>query len=139
EPVCMATLSSQSPTALPQGPVALCDQGFYNIGLTPADNDRGIGGSDPFGNPLSFARGLVQKLNGQPAADAFFTNPCTFEGNPCVAVRHLNPRVAVDGSFKVPTLRNVELTGPYFHNGGYATLDSVVALYHRGAHPVCDA
>ena len=35
------------------------------------------------------------------------------------------PRVAVDGSFKVPTLRNVELTGPYFHNGGYATLDSV--------------
>jgi len=134
EQMFMGDPSAQFPTGLPQGPVALYDQGFYNIGVTPADNDRGIGGSDPFGNPLSFARGLVQKLNGQPAADAFFTNPCTFEANPCVPVSDLNPRVAVDGSFKVPTLRNVELTGPYFHNGGYATLDSVVEFYNRGGN-----
>jgi cytochrome c peroxidase len=32
-------------------------------------------------------------------------------------------RDAVDGAFKAPTLRNVELTGPYFHNGGQATLE----------------
>jgi cytochrome c peroxidase len=76
----------------------------------------------------------VRTLNGQAAADAFFTNPCTFEANPCVAVSDLDPRVAVDGSFKVPTLRNVELTGPYFHNGGYATLDSVVEFYNRGGN-----
>jgi len=41
-------------------------------------------------------------------------------------------RVAVDGAFKVPSVRNVELTGPYFHNGGKATLEQVVDFYSRG-------
>jgi len=125
---------AQFPTGLPQGPIALYDQGFYNLGVTPAGNDVGVGGFDPFGNPLSFTRGLVRTLNGQSAADPFFTNPCTFEALPCVPVSDLAPRVAVDGSFKVPTLRNVELTGPYFHNGGYATLDSVLEFYNRGGN-----
>jgi hypothetical protein len=40
--------------------------------------------------------------------------------------------VNVDGAFKVPSLRNVELTAPYFHNGGQATLEQVVAFYNRG-------
>ena len=38
---------------------------------------------------------------------------------------------ADDGAFKSPGLRNVELTGPYFHNGGQATLEQVVAFYAR--------
>lgn len=37
-----------------------------------------------------------------------------------------------NGSFKSIGLRNVELTGPYFHNGGQATLDQVVDFYARG-------
>ena len=44
----------------------------------------------------------------------------------------MNERVAVDGAFKTPSLRNVELTAPYFHNGGQATLEQVVAFYNRG-------
>src|SRR5262245_26884248 len=36
------------------------------------------------------------------------------------------------GEFKVPTLRNVELTGPYFHSGKYLTLRQVVDFYNRG-------
>ncbi|HKB11444.1 MAG TPA: cytochrome c peroxidase [Vicinamibacterales bacterium] len=36
------------------------------------------------------------------------------------------------GRFKVPTLRNIELLGPYFHNGGQATLHQVVDFYNRG-------
>jgi cytochrome c peroxidase len=36
------------------------------------------------------------------------------------------------GSFKTPTLRNVALTSPYFHNGSYTTLSQVVDFYHRG-------
>lgn len=36
------------------------------------------------------------------------------------------------GKFKTPTLRNVELTGPYFHNGRYLTLRQVVDFYNRG-------
>ena len=41
-------------------------------------------------------------------------------------------RIAVNGAFKVPSLRNVEFTGPYMHNGGMATLEQVVAFYNRG-------
>jgi cytochrome c peroxidase len=36
------------------------------------------------------------------------------------------------GLFKTPTLRNVELTAPYMHNGGMATLRDVVDFYNRG-------
>jgi hypothetical protein len=32
----------------------------------------------------------------------------------------------------VPGLRNVELTAPYFHNGGQLTLEQVVEFYNRG-------
>jgi cytochrome c peroxidase len=35
------------------------------------------------------------------------------------------------GAFKVPTLRNVALTAPYFHNGRFETLDDVVRFYVR--------
>ncbi len=37
-----------------------------------------------------------------------------------------------NGAFKTSGLRNVELTGPYFHNGGQSTLDQVVEFYSRG-------
>ena len=36
------------------------------------------------------------------------------------------------GKFRVASLRNVELTGPYFHTGTLATLHDVVDLYDRG-------
>ena len=35
------------------------------------------------------------------------------------------------GAFKVPTLRNIAVTAPYFHNGKFATLNQVVAFYVR--------
>lgn len=34
--------------------------------------------------------------------------------------------------FKVPTLRNVELTAPYMHNGSIKTLNEVVSHYNKG-------
>lgn len=39
--------------------------------------------------------------------------------------------------FKVPTLRNIELTAPYMHDGSIATLEEVVEHYMSGgkAHP----
>ena len=36
------------------------------------------------------------------------------------------------GAFKTPGLRNIELTGPYMHNGGFSTLHQVVEFYTRG-------
>lgn len=35
-------------------------------------------------------------------------------------------------SFKTTTVRNVELTAPYFHNGAYKTLEEVVDFYNKG-------
>ncbi|MBS7254347.1 cytochrome-c peroxidase [Flavobacterium branchiicola] len=35
-------------------------------------------------------------------------------------------------SFKTPTIRNIELTGPYMHNGVYKTLEEVIDFYNEG-------
>jgi len=96
---------------------AVYDGGFYNIGVRPTAEDLGVGKSDPFGNPLSFSRLSQIGVN------------VGFRLNPPVARRE---RVAVDGAFKVPSLRNVELTGPYMHNGGFLTLRQVVDFYTHG-------
>jgi hypothetical protein len=49
-------------------------------------------------------------------------------------------RVGRAGSIKAPQLREVELTGPYFHNGGKLTLRQVVDFYSRGGDfPVTNA
>ncbi|MEZ0231142.1 MAG: cytochrome-c peroxidase [Planctomycetota bacterium] len=99
------------------GQVAVYDNGFYNIGVRPTADDPGAGGLDSFGNPLSLSR---MALLGQ------FNDPSL---SPPIEE---NERVVVDGAFKVPQLRNVELTGPYFHNGGQATLRQVIDFYDRG-------
>ncbi|MGB5821300.1 MAG: cytochrome c peroxidase [Saonia sp.] len=36
------------------------------------------------------------------------------------------------GMFKTPTVRNVELTAPYMHNGVYNTLEEVINFYNLG-------
>jgi cytochrome c peroxidase len=36
------------------------------------------------------------------------------------------------GGFKIPTLRNIELTAPYMHSGRFATLREAVAFYTGG-------
>ncbi|MBI4422002.1 MAG: hypothetical protein HY560_14350 [Gemmatimonadetes bacterium] len=39
------------------------------------------------------------------------------------------------GAFKTPTLRDLELTAPYMHDGSLATLQEVVDFYDRGGRP----
>jgi cytochrome c peroxidase len=38
------------------------------------------------------------------------------------------------GAFRTPSLRNVELTAPYFHDGSAATLEDVVKFYVKGGN-----
>ncbi len=45
----------------------------------------------------------------------------------------------VNASFKIPTLRNIELTGPYMHNGSMASLEQVIEFYSRGGNFMHDA
>ena len=35
----------------------------------------------------------------------------------------------IEGKFRTPTLRNLSVTGPYFHNGTFATLEQTVNFY----------
>jgi cytochrome c peroxidase len=93
----------------------LIDEGFNNIGVRPTLEDLGVGGLNEFGQPLAFAR---QKHLGQLPA----------------TVDELGADLGVDGAFKIPTLRNVALTAPYFHNGGEATLEDVIDFYFRGGN-----
>ncbi|WP_445246834.1 cytochrome-c peroxidase [Microcoleus sp. OTE_8_concoct_300] len=99
---------------------AVYDTGFYNIGVRPTGEDRGVGDNDPFGHPLSESRVAQQGL---------FQSLLNATPNLTVAA---NERIVAEGAFKTPGLRNVELTGPYFHNGGQATLRQVVDFYNRG-------
>jgi len=40
-----------------------------------------------------------------------------------------------DGWFKVPTLRNCEVSGPFMHDGSIATLEEVIEFYNSGIKP----
>lgn len=40
-----------------------------------------------------------------------------------------------NGKFRIPSLRNVELSGPYMHDGRFATLEQVIEHYSRGIQP----
>jgi cytochrome c peroxidase len=120
--------TTQSLIRLDSDPVTfaakLADTGFFNIGVRPTAEDpgRGAGAANGFPFPLSFTRlALAQGL------------PFVTPKLPGGGVLAHTPDV-VDGSFKVPGLRNIELTSPYFHNGSMATLDQVVEFYTRGGN-----
>jgi hypothetical protein len=107
--------------------------------VRPTEEDLALGGSDAWGNPLSFTRQYNTLLQGLSVPDPFDVDVCKFEAPlspaiPCDAT--LKPNVgfrdSVDGAFKTPTLRNIALTGPYFHNGSRSTLKQVVEFYNRG-------
>jgi cytochrome c peroxidase len=110
---------------------AFYDAGYYDIGVRPITEDPGRGASDPFGYPLSFTD---RALLAQSGVVLPFNNPPLACGCPGVnpPACPFQTRSATLGSFKAPGLRNVELTGPYFHNGGQATLRQVVDFYVRG-------
>ena len=125
------------------GTTAFYDIGFYNTGVRPSREDRGLGGLDQLGYDLSFSRQYIQRQKGAAPLDQFAVDACGFTlpfgGSDCTTGPNLAnvpaallPRDAVDGAFKTPILRNVALTPPYFHNGGQATLEQVVEFYNRG-------
>lgn len=142
----MTTADTNAPKVVEHMPMgdgygAYYDNGFYNIGVRPTVEDVGVGATDAYGFDLSYARQFKWKTLGQPwkAPDPFDPTPCqwTLQFWPCSSVPTgtdplTSERDAVDGSFKTPTLRNVGLNPPYFHNGGQATLADVVRFYNRG-------
>ena len=39
-----------------------------------------------------------------------------------------------NGCFKVPTLRNIAITGPYMHDGSIISLEEVIDHYSKGGN-----
>jgi hypothetical protein len=129
------------------GGLAVYDIGFYNIGVRPTEEDIGRAGTAPSGLPLSYVELAFMKLNDELPADVARFVPdqgiveVVQDGivvDVPVPLEELfaaagNRRVT-RGAFKVPTLRNQEFQGPYFHNGGDATLRQVVEFYARGGN-----
>lgn len=107
--------------------VVAYDQGVYNLGVRPTEEDFGMGNNDPFGNPLSSIK-LLTLPSSQIPSQELLTYPIPNIADPPIAVGERT----VTGTFKVPSLRNLELTAPYFHNGGQRTIRQAVEFYNRG-------
>ena len=126
--------------------VSVYDTGWYNIGVRPTAEDLGLDGLDPFGNSLAWTRlfqalpepGVIKVFGGAlpklgAGTPTFTDQVLNAVGFPILSGPLLkNEATDVAGSFKVSSLRNIEFTGPYFHNGGQSTLRQVVAFYKRG-------
>lgn len=100
------------------------DNAFHNIGVGATRPDRATATVNvrlAQGVETRVAVGMLDKLFGAPSID---------EG-----------RFEVTGidkdrfAYRTPTLRNVELTAPYMHDGSLASLRDVVDFYDRGGIP----
>jgi cytochrome c peroxidase len=112
-------------------------QSKYDIGVsnnfanfTPQENlGRQIFlGQGPFGNVTCAACHGTDNFVPGPALN---NNGLEF---PYVdlGVGGITGNLADNGKFKVPSLRNIELTAPYMHDGRFATLEEVVEFYDHG-------
>ena len=120
---------------------ALYDVDFLNVALVRTTDDPGRDGTAPFVNPrttvnypLSWSKLAKLKRDGLlPPSVAQFT-PDVPKGFLPTDTTPTPDREINSGGMKVPHLRNVNLTGPYFHNGGVGTLMQVVDFYTRGGN-----
>jgi cytochrome c peroxidase len=89
---------------------------------------RGADGAPPLFTDFTYDN-LGVPRNPAIAANA---DPTYFDLGLCGPFRtDLATRADLCGAFKVPTLRNVAVTAPYFHNGRFATLKEAVGFYVR--------
>ena len=144
--------TAPAPDAVPPG-LALYDVGFYNIGVRPTAEDLGRFGKAPpttgfdQGLPFSYVELARMKEAGLLPADiapfvpdipALAQNVEIPLADGTVVLIDDVPTAGLptitQGAFKVPSLRNQEFQGPYFRNGGDATLRHVVEFYVRGGN-----
>jgi cytochrome c peroxidase len=144
----------------PTAPSILVDNGFQNTGANVLDQDLGRYAEDAYGIPLSWTMQIAKGMKIDPQADLCNTNPvgpnagtepfCNSDGSlkedrgsrtlpngtvipfPVLTSELLGQIVEVGGAMKSPSLRNVGLTPPYFHYGGYSNLHDVLDFYNRG-------
>ncbi len=90
--------------------------------------------SDFFTNAV----GLIPDPNGN--INCFLPTTFSIIPSPTIAAAELADPASLkfadasSAAFKVPTLRNIELTGPYMHNGSMKSLNEVIEFYTRGGN-----
>lgn len=65
-------------------------------------------------------------------ADPYAKKPVLDADRGRFTARMKEPMYFHEYAFKTPTVRNIELTAPYMHNGAYKTLEDVVDFYNNG-------
>ncbi len=84
----------------------------------------------PNGQPAAFTNFRYFALGVPRNASQATTDPAFFDLGLCGPQRSdLSGRSDLCGLFRVPTLRNVALTAPYFHNAALKTLEDAVSFY----------
>ena len=125
------------------GKATLSDQELRGFALFNNPQQGNCAGCHPSGRreggkPPLFTDFTYDNL-GVPRNDTIAANqdPDYFDLGLCGPNRtDLVDRTDLCGAFKVPSLRNVALTAPYFHNGKFQTLQQVVSFYvRRDTHP----
>ena len=97
------------------------DSKFYNTGITTRSQD------------LEDSHRLAEKIRLSRRGDKLDPSLLAHQPEFSDLGRFLVTNELKDvGAFKTPTLRDVELTGPYMHNGSIKTLLDVVRFYNRG-------
>lgn len=107
------------------GGTAVYDEGFYNTAVKQTLEDIANGERNPVGRPMATTK-LAQEV-GSAEFQRLIGVPANLTVSP-------TERIAINGAFKTPGLRNVELTAPYFHNGDSLTLEQTVEFYNRGGN-----
>jgi cytochrome c peroxidase len=130
-----ASVSNVSRARLTESPAPgnpIEDTGFFNIGVTRTSEDISLGAEDNLiPQSRSFSEAVLAKQG--KFKELFGEDPKVAKLDGTVVPFNNTNTVVADGLFKAPTLRNVELTAPFMHNGGMLTLRQVVDFYNRGA------
>ena len=113
-----------------QGTLTPLEEAGFNLFLTeggdPSLNPGGQFGADCFHCHGFGDMQFTDNLFNNNGLDSEFDDPGLMgvTGNPLDA-----------GKFKTPTLRNVEYSAPYMHDGRFATLEEVIEHYNSGGVP----
>lgn len=100
-------------------PIFLMDKDFHNIGIGIVRH-----------NVVALACQAEQEIDSGKMIDV---DRAAIQSDTSVVGRFLITKKEVDiASFKTPSLRNVLITAPYFHDGTQATLWDVIDHYNKG-------
>ena len=103
------------------------NQGFHNVATSESLISDPTRSSHDFGRMLGLQAVIVDPFN----CSGEFSDASSEGCQHLTFARRQNLNETIDGAFKVPSLRNLQNTAPYFHDGRFATLEDVMEHYRN--------